>query len=100
MREDEKTIDNNKSLVPKWLRVDRPVETPLPGASPFKGLLLWGATAPQTPRFISGGSRSPDAPVGGLRHLNFRGGGGGGRGDSPHPGGEGVRDGGKQGDKG
>ena len=61
MREDEKTIDNNKSLVPKWLRVDRPVETPLPGASPFKGLLLWGATAPQTPRFISGG-RAPQTP--------------------------------------
>ena len=49
------------------------------------------------PPFYFRGSRSPDAPVGGLRHLNFRGGGGGG-GDNPHPGGEGVREGGKQGD--
>ena len=48
------------------------------------------------PPFYFRGSRSPDAPVGGLRHLNFRGGGGGG--DNPHPGGEGVREGGKQGD--
>ena len=69
----------------------------LAGSKPFQRPPPLGGYRTPDPPFYFRGSRSPDAPVGGLRHLNFRGGGGGG-GDNPHPGGEGVREGGKQGD--